>query len=291
MDSILESRCEHAIRWLYTTLCHSLRGHRGRIFKINISSFHRRFSTFRHLHTAIPKHPKHTRHPPISRKRGALAKTMPTSKSSIDHRDVYYRKGKSAGYRARSAYKLLHLDEEFDLFTNVRTAVDLCAAPGSWSQVLGQKLKPKSKQGGEGTRVVSCDLQPMVCPMSHVLCLHRHESTDQRTIRPQAPLPNITTLQTDITLPSTIPLVLDALGGRKADLVVCDGAPDGKLLSSLLSCKSCVNSNIRRLARSDGCPRPRRLPPLPTPPRRTHTLVNTHGTRCDSDFQNLSLSA
>lgn len=128
---------------------------------------------------------------------------MPTSKSSIDHRDVYYRKGKSAGYRARSAYKLLHLDEEFDLFSHVQTAVDLCAAPGSWSQVLGQKLKPKSKHGGEGTRVVSCDLQPM------------------------APLPNITTLQTDITLPSTIPLVLDALGGRKADLVVCDGAPDG----------------------------------------------------------------
>lgn len=53
----------------------------------------------------------------------------------------------------------------------------------------------------------------------------------------QAPLPNITTLQTDITLPSTIPLVLDALGGRKADLVVCDGAPDGKLLSFLLFCQ------------------------------------------------------
>lgn len=96
-------------------------------------------------------------------------KAMPTSKSSIDHRDVYYRKGKSAGYRARSAYKLLHLDEEFDLFTHVQTAVDLCAAPGSWSQVLGQKLKPKSKHGAEGTRVVSCDLQPMVCPS---LCLH-----------------------------------------------------------------------------------------------------------------------
>ncbi|WVN89228.1 uncharacterized protein L203_104446 [Cryptococcus depauperatus CBS 7841] len=123
---------------------------------------------------------------------------MPTSKSSIDHRDVYYRKGKSAGYRARSAYKLLHLDEEFDLFTGVETAVDLCAAPGSWSQVLGQKLKPM--EGGR--RVVSLDLQPM------------------------APLPNITTLQADITLPCTIPLVLDHLGGRKADLVVCDGAPD-----------------------------------------------------------------
>lgn len=103
---------------------------------------------------------------------------MPTSKSSIDHRDVYYRKGKSAGYRARSAYKLLHLDEEFDLFTHVQTAVDLCAAPGSWSQVLGQKLKPKSKQGGEGTRVVSCDLQPMVCPSSNPRC----ENTDCKTV-------------------------------------------------------------------------------------------------------------
>ncbi|WWC85840.1 uncharacterized protein L201_000707 [Kwoniella dendrophila CBS 6074] len=126
---------------------------------------------------------------------------MPTSKSSIDHRDVYYRLGKSAGYRARSAYKLLHLDEEFDLFTGVETAVDLCAAPGSWSQVLGQKLNP-SQNDNKGKKVVSIDLQPM------------------------ARLPNITILQTDITLPSTIPLVLDALGGRRADLVVCDGAPD-----------------------------------------------------------------
>jgi tRNA (cytidine32/guanosine34-2'-O)-methyltransferase len=43
-----------------------------------------------------------------------------------------------------------------------------------------------------------------------------------------APLPGITTLQTDITMPETVPRVLDALGGRKADLVVCDGAPDGE---------------------------------------------------------------
>jgi hypothetical protein len=67
--------------------------------------------------------------------------TMVSSKSSIDKRDVYYRKTKSSNYRARSAFKLLHLDEEFDLFNGVETAVDLCAAPGSWSQVLGQKLR------------------------------------------------------------------------------------------------------------------------------------------------------
>lgn len=40
-------------------------------------------------------------------------------------------------------------------------------------------------------------------------------------------------MQTDITIPSTIPLVLNALGGRKADLVVCDGAPDGELCCCL----------------------------------------------------------
>jgi hypothetical protein len=68
-------------------------------------------------------------------------RTMVSSKSSIDKRDVYYRKTKSSNYRARSAFKLLHLDEEFDLFNGVETAVDLCAAPGSWSQVLGQKLR------------------------------------------------------------------------------------------------------------------------------------------------------
>lgn len=40
------------------------------------------------------------------------------------------------GFRARSAFKLLQLDEEFGLFEGVTRAVDLCAAPGSWSQVL-----------------------------------------------------------------------------------------------------------------------------------------------------------
>lgn len=66
---------------------------------------------------------------------------MVSSKSSIDKRDVYYRQTKSSGYRARSAFKLLHLDEDFDLFSGVETAVDMCAAPGSWSQVLSEKLK------------------------------------------------------------------------------------------------------------------------------------------------------
>ena len=54
--------------------------------------------------------------------------------------DAYYRKAKCEGYRARSAYKLLQVEEEFAIFNGVERAVDLCAAPGSWSQVLSNKV-------------------------------------------------------------------------------------------------------------------------------------------------------
>ncbi|CAA2941859.1 tRNA (cytidine(32) guanosine(34)-2 -O)-methyltransferase [Olea europaea subsp. europaea] len=53
---------------------------------------------------------------------------------------IYYRKAKEEGWRARSAFKLLQIDEEFNIFEGVRHMLDLCAAPGSWSQVLRRKL-------------------------------------------------------------------------------------------------------------------------------------------------------
>ncbi|CAG8637776.1 6899_t:CDS:2, partial [Acaulospora morrowiae] len=62
-------------------------------------------------------------------------------KSSKDKRDIYYRLAKEQGWRARSAFKLLQIDEEFNIFEGVQRAVDLCAAPGSWSQVLKKKLE------------------------------------------------------------------------------------------------------------------------------------------------------
>ena len=61
-------------------------------------------------------------------------------KTSKDKRDIFYRKAKEVGYRARSAFKLLQIDDEYDLFTGVSRVVDLCAAPGSWCQVLSNKL-------------------------------------------------------------------------------------------------------------------------------------------------------
>ncbi|KAM9814918.1 putative tRNA (cytidine(32)/guanosine(34)-2'-O)-methyltransferase isoform X1 [Syngnathus typhle] len=125
-------------------------------------------------------------------------------RSSKDKRDIYYRLAKEEGWRARSAFKLLQLDEEFNLFTGVNRAVDLCAAPGSWSQVLSRKLRyhGEKSEGGEDVKIVAVDLQAM------------------------APLPGVTQIQGDITKVPTAEEIVRHFEGRPADLVVCDGAPD-----------------------------------------------------------------
>ena len=62
-------------------------------------------------------------------------KRVRMGRAAKDKRDIYYRKAKEVGFRARSAFKLLQLDEQFQLLDGVHRVVDLCAAPGSWSQV------------------------------------------------------------------------------------------------------------------------------------------------------------
>eukprot|EP00667_Euglena_gracilis_P029569 EG_transcript_39439 len=126
-------------------------------------------------------------------------------KGSKDKRDIYYRKAKEEGWRARSAFKLLQVDEEFNLFEGVTRAVDLCAAPGSWSQVLQRKLNPTTPDAPAatgGALIVAVDLQEM------------------------APLPGVIQLQGDITALETAERIIEHLQGQKAELVVCDGAPD-----------------------------------------------------------------
>uniref|UniRef100_A0A8C9R5R1 Putative tRNA (cytidine(32)/guanosine(34)-2'-O)-methyltransferase n=1 Tax=Scleropages formosus TaxID=113540 RepID=A0A8C9R5R1_SCLFO len=127
-------------------------------------------------------------------------------RSSKDKRDIYYRLAKEEGWRARSAFKLLQLDEQFSLFAGVRRAVDLCAAPGSWSQVLSRKLRGKepkdTEEKKEEPKIVAVDLQAM------------------------APLPGVTQIQGDITKTSTAQEIIKHFEGQPADIVVCDGAPD-----------------------------------------------------------------
>ena len=82
-------------------------------------------------------------------------------KTAKDKRDIYYRNAKEEGYRARSAYKLLQVDMTFDLFQGVSRVVDLCAAPGSWSQVITKRLAEKGVKILEANHVVSVDLFEM----------------------------------------------------------------------------------------------------------------------------------
>ena len=65
--------------------------------------------------------------------------------------DPYVRRASSQGYRARSAYKLLEIVEREGLALPGQTVVDLGAAPGSWSQVLAERV-------GRRGRVIAVDL-------------------------------------------------------------------------------------------------------------------------------------
>ncbi|CAG8219402.1 unnamed protein product [Penicillium salamii] len=188
-------------------------------------------------------------------------------KSSKDKRDAYYRLAKEQNWRARSAFKLIQIDERFDLFEHenpdsVTRVVDLCAAPGSWSQVLSRVLikgesfgrrawlekKRKEQQGLEGTQPADDEMD---CdePSSAELKPRKNVKIVSIDLQPMAPLEGITTLKADITHPSTIPLLLRALDPEAyeqpatpsdtpspapqairephpVDLVISDGAPD-----------------------------------------------------------------
>ena len=56
-------------------------------------------------------------------------------------RDIYVRQSKVDGYRARSAYKLIEIDEKFKIFKGGLTVIDIGAAPGSWSQYASKAVK------------------------------------------------------------------------------------------------------------------------------------------------------
>ena len=68
-------------------------------------------------------------------------------------RDIYVRQSKVDGYRARSAYKLIEIDEKFKIFKGGISVIDIGAAPGSWSQYATKVAK--------SGRLISIDLKKM----------------------------------------------------------------------------------------------------------------------------------
>jgi tRNA (cytidine32/guanosine34-2'-O)-methyltransferase len=128
-------------------------------------------------------------------------------KKAKDKRDIYYRKAKEEGYRARSSYKLLQIDEEFKIFAKdkaIERVIDLCAAPGSWSQVISEKLK-------ENLGLEELLKEP------HIVSVDLFEMT---------PIEGCTIIKGDITREKTIQEIQSTFNGQQVDLVVSDGAPD-----------------------------------------------------------------
>jgi len=68
-------------------------------------------------------------------------------------RDIYVRQSKVDGYRARSAYKLIEINEKFKVFKGGISVLDIGAAPGSWSQYASKIVK--------NGKIISLDLKEM----------------------------------------------------------------------------------------------------------------------------------
>ena len=68
-------------------------------------------------------------------------------------RDIYVRQSKVDGYRARSVYKLIEINDKFKIFKVGLTVIDIGAAPGSWSQYASKTI-----QNG---KLISIDLKKM----------------------------------------------------------------------------------------------------------------------------------
>ena len=85
-------------------------------------------------------------------------------------RDIYVKQSKIDGYRARSAYKLIEIDEKFKIFKGGISVIDIGAAPGSWSQYAAKTAK--------SGRLISVDLKKME-PIGNTLQI-QGDFTDQK---------------------------------------------------------------------------------------------------------------
>ena len=85
-------------------------------------------------------------------------------------RDIYVRQSKVDGYRARSAYKLIEIDEKFKIFKGGISVIDIGAAPGSWSQYASKVVK--------SGKIISIDLKEME-PIGNTIQI-QGDFTDQK---------------------------------------------------------------------------------------------------------------
>ncbi len=111
--------------------------------------------------------------------------------------DPYVAEARHRGYRSRSAFKLLELDDRFRILGPGHRVLDLGAAPGGWTQVAIERVRAGRAGGG---RVVALDLRPM------------------------DPLPDAVVILGDAGDETVLAACREALGGA-ADVVLSDMAP------------------------------------------------------------------
>lgn len=143
--------------------------------------------------------------------------------------DPYVKAATQHGYRSRAAYKLIGIDDRDRILKPGQSVVDLGSAPGSWCQVVRERL------GGRGAavngRIVALDLLPMDA------------------------LPDVTFIQGDFHEESVAREVADALGGAPADVVLSDIAPNlsgiaaSDAARSLLLCELAMEFAVNHLTR------------------------------------------
>ena len=104
---------------------------------------------------------------------------------------------KEQGYRSRAAFKLTQINRKFSILQNARTVLDLCAAPGGWTQVCSRSLPTDSS-----STIVAVDILPI------------------------RPMRNVISLLGDITTEKCKAAIRATLQGAGADVVLCDGAPN-----------------------------------------------------------------
>ena len=107
--------------------------------------------------------------------------------------DPYVAAAKKDGYRSRSAYKLIELNEKFNFFKKGQSVVDLGSAPGGWSQIAQKISGNQGKVLGIDTSFVE-DIQ------------------------------NVKIIQGDIDDPTIVDEIIQYFG-KKADSVICDLSP------------------------------------------------------------------
>lgn len=107
--------------------------------------------------------------------------------------DPYVMRAKADGYRSRAAYKLLEIQEKYEIIKPGDCVVDLGAAPGGWCQVA-------SKIVGKKGQVVGIDFQDM------------------------DPIEHVSLLQHDFMADDAPEKLYELLGGRKPNVVLSDMA-------------------------------------------------------------------